>query len=308
MIDSAGDIMMRNAAFEHVRKQSEIYRILSSKELDAGFRFEGIRIPLYNPRQGIFKPQKMRFLLSIKTVIPSAGGHIWYSDQLEAHRQIYEGKEMVDYAFMGKDPNAAPNLWLRAAYENEVPVIYFLGVTPGRYQAIFPVFISGWDADALKASVTFSLPDKDELVPPENALERRYALHGVKKRLHQNTFREAIIAAYRGRCALTGLPEQRLLDAAHIISDKNEQFGQPVISNGLPLSKTHHAAFDAHLIGIDPDYRLHVSNRLLDQNDGPMLESLKQLNGMTLHLPRRIKDRPDRDRLSMRFDQFKAVS
>lgn len=35
--------------------------------------------------------------------------------------------------------------------------------------------------------------------------------------------------------------------------------GQPIVRNGIPLSKIHHAAFDAHLIGIDPDYRLHVS-------------------------------------------------
>ena len=55
--------------------------------------------------------------------------------------------------------------------------------------------------------------------------------------------------------------------------------GQPVVPNGLPLSKIHHAAFDAHLIGIDPDYRLHVSGRLLDLHDGPMLEALKQLDG-----------------------------
>jgi putative restriction endonuclease len=56
-----------------------------------------------------------------------------------------------------------------------------------------------------------------------------------------------------------------LLDAAHIVADKDEQFGQPVVRNGIPLSKIHHAAFDAHLIGIDPDYRLHVSERLLGQ-------------------------------------------
>jgi hypothetical protein len=37
--------------------------------------------------------------------------------------------------------------------------------------------------------------------------------------------------------------------------------GQPVVPNGIPLSKIHHAAFDVHLIGIDPDYRLHVSKR-----------------------------------------------
>ncbi|SFO12170.1 hypothetical protein [Nitrosospira briensis] len=47
---------------------------------------------------------------------------------------------------------------------------------------------------------------------------------------------------------------------------------------GIPLSKIHHAAFDAHLININPDYRLHVSERLLAQKDGPMLAALKRLD------------------------------
>jgi hypothetical protein len=64
--------------------------------------------------------------------------------------------------------------------------------------------------------------------------------------------------------------------------------GQPVVPNGIPLSKIHHAAFDAHLIGIDPDYRLHVSERLLMQKDGPMLQALKWLNGGTIHRPKRV--------------------
>jgi putative restriction endonuclease len=48
------------------------------------------------------------------------------------------------------------------------------------------------------------------------------------------------------------LPEPILLDAAHIVEDKDERLGQPIVPNGIPLSKIHHAAFDAHLIGIDP--------------------------------------------------------
>jgi hypothetical protein len=59
----------------------------------------------------------------------------------------------------------------------------------------------------------------------ETALERRYALRAVKQRLHQASFREAVITAYNGRCALSGLPEPLLLDAAHIVADKDEQFG-----------------------------------------------------------------------------------
>ena len=223
------------------------------------------------------------------------------------HRQIFEGDETVDYAFMGQNPEAADNRWLREALEKRIPVIYFLGFAPGRYQAMYPAFISGWDADALKARIAFGVPEQETLAPPVNALERRYALRAVKQRLHQASFREAVITAYNGRCALSGLPEQRLLDAAHIISDRNERLGQPIVPNGLPLSKIHHAAFDAHLIGIDPDYRLHVSDRLLDKKDGPMLEVLKQLEGEAIHLPNRVKDRPDRDRLALRFERFKAV-
>jgi putative restriction endonuclease len=139
-------------------------------------------------------------------------------------------------------------------------------------------------------------------------LERCYALHPAKRRLHQSSFREAIIHAYGGRCAVSGLPEPLLLDAAHIVPDKHEELGQPVIPNGLPLSKIHHAAFDSHLIGIDPDYRLHVSERLLEQEDGPLLESLKRLEGSTIHTPSRLLDQPDRDRLALRFESFKAAA
>ena len=51
-----------------------------------------------------------------------------------------------------------------------------------------------------------------------------------------------MLAAYGGRCAISHLPEPRLLDAAHIVTDAHEQLGQPVVSNGLPLTKIHHVA------------------------------------------------------------------
>jgi putative restriction endonuclease len=308
MNEADRDTVMRMAAFEHVRRLSEVRDHLTANELTPGFMFGGERIPLVNPQRGIFKPQQMRFLLSIKTVFPKPGGKVWYDDQREVHRQIFEGDETIDYAFMGQDPDAADNRWLREAFKNRIPIVYFLGIAPGRYQAILPAFISGWDPKALKARVAFGVPEQEVSVPPETALERRYALRIVKQRLHQASFREAVISAYNGRCAVSGLPEPLLLDAAHILADKHELLGQPVIPNGVPLSKIHHAAFDAHLIGIDPDYGLHVSQRLLEQKDGPMLEALKRLNGGKIHLPSRSKDCPDRDRLALRFERFKAAA
>jgi hypothetical protein len=42
-------------------------------------------------------------------------------------------------------------------------------------------------------------------------------------------------------------------------------------------------AFDAHLIGIDPDYRIHVSDRLLEIRDGPFIElGLKGIAGTSM--------------------------
>jgi putative restriction endonuclease len=65
-----------------------------------------------------------------------------------------------------------------------VRFIYFLGIAPGRYQAMLPTFISGWDGKALKARVAFGAPDQETFAPPETALERRYALRAVNAHQH----------------------------------------------------------------------------------------------------------------------------
>lgn len=302
----ADDSALRNAAFREVRRLADVNGDLTSKDLRAGFQFEGQRIPLINPQRGIFKPTQMRQLLSIRTVFPRPGARVWYDDQRQVHRQIYDGDEAVDYAFMGQNADAAENRWLREAMQDAVPFIYFLGIAPGTYRALIPSFVIDWNPSTLKARIAFRAEEEAELGVPQTPVERRYALRQVQQRLHQATFREAVITAYRGRCALSGLREPVLLDAAHIIEDKHERLGQPVVQNGIPLAKTHHAAFDAHLIGIDADFEIHVSDRILKQKDGPTLEALKRLNESRIILPSRGVDRPDRDRLAQRFEQFKA--
>lgn len=283
-------------------------RALTSEDLAAGFLFEGVRVPFVNPQRGIFKPRTMQHLLSIRTVFPRSGAKIWYDDQRTVHRQIHAGDELVDYAFMGQDPEAADNRWLREAMLAQVPIIYFLGVAPGRYAAIFPTYIVDWSAAELKARVAFAAPASTFAAPsPPSAPERRYALRLVSQRLHQATFREAVLSAYGGRCAISRLPEPRLLDAAHIMPDVHQDLGQPIVPNGLPLSKVHHAAFDANLIGIDPDGIIHVSDELLSINDGPMLEQgIKAMAGRTVLSPTRAADYPARDRLAARFELFRA--
>src|SRR5688572_25999676 len=140
---------------------------LTSRDLRAGFEFNGQRIPLINPQRGIFKPRQLEYLLSIRTVYPRSGARIWYDDQREVHQQIYAGDEAVDYAFMGNDPDAAENVWLREARDRRVPIVYFLGVAPGRYQAFLPTVVFEWNREKLKARITFGIPGAQVLDMPE---------------------------------------------------------------------------------------------------------------------------------------------
>lgn len=301
------DTSMRLEAFAEIKRLSQTNPALTSKQIAEGFLFHGQRIPFVNPQRGIFKPKQMRHLLSIRTVIKAHGRKVWYDDQREVHQQIFNGDEAIDYSFMGADPDAPDNRWLRDAMELQIPIIYFLGTSPGLYEAIIPTFVVGFDPTSLKAKIAFSESEAANTAP-QSVAERRYALRVVKQRLHQASFREMVINAYDGRCAISGLPEPLLLDAAHIIDDGHERLGQPTIKNGIPLSKIHHAAFDAHLIGVDPDFKIHVSEKLLNLRDGPTLEALRRFNGEKLREPMRASDLPDRDRLALRFERFKAAA
>jgi putative restriction endonuclease len=293
------DAAKRLAAFDHVRRLTARNGVLESAIIKAGFVYGGERVPQINPPRGIFKPRSLPFLLSTRTVIPRAGARLWYDDQTQAHRQIYQGDDVLDYAFMGNDPGAPENQWLREARERQVPVIYFLGVSPGWYHALLPTFIVDWSPQSLSAKIAFGEARGTDIpVATPEAPERRYVLRQVKQRSHQAPFREGVLAAYGDRCAISNLPGHRLIDAAHIMADGHEELGQAVIRNGVALSKIHQGAYDANLIGANPDGRVHVSERVLDMHDGPLLDQgLKAFAGRLIRPPRREVDRPDRDRL-----------
>ena len=128
------------------------------------------------------------------------------------------------------------------------------------------------------------------------------------RRVHQKGFREIVLKAYKSKCALCSLKHSELLDAAHIIGDK-EDYGEPVIQNGLSLCKIHHSAYDQNILGINPDFKIKVRRDILEEVDGPMLKyGLQSLDNKNLILPIHRNDWPDRDRLDIRYSEFlKAV-
>ena len=132
---------------------------------------------------------------------------------------------------------------------------------------------------------------------------RQYAERLTKLRLHQPVFRARVLSAYDRACSICRLKHVDLLDAAHILADA--EGGQPVVPNGLALCKIHHAAYDRHIVGIRSDYVVEVRPDVLLEVDGPMLRhGLQDVQGWTLELPKRRKDRPDRDLLARRYSTF----
>jgi putative restriction endonuclease len=96
------------------------------------------------------------------------------------------------------------------------------------------------------------------------------------------------------------------LEAAHILAD-SEPEGEPLVSNGLALCKLHHAAFDANIIGIRPDYQVEIRLGVLKEIDGPMLlHGLQGFHGSALVVPRRDSWKPDRRLLEERYERFRA--
>ncbi len=264
--------------------------------LDAGFPFRGNRVAFLSPQKGIFRAASQRgpAALSINTSANSP-----YDD--------FAMDSGFHYAYRSGAIDQPDNRALRAAHDLGVPVVYFVATRPGHYEPIYPCFVTADDPTARTVVVApgrrIGPPDELEAVVIADDLERRYAVRAMRARLHQRRFRGRVLVAYSDACAICRLKEVRLLDAAHIAADALVD-GEPAVSNGLSLCSIHHRAFDQDLVGVSPDYVVHVSRRLLEEDDGPMLDLLKTFHQKEIILPSRNAWRPDRSQLAARFESF----
>ena len=268
--------------------------------LDEGFPFRGRRVPFLTPYKGIYRAAVQRgpAALSINTSFDSP-----YQDKET------EGGFLYDYRAGSIDQ--PDNRSLREAYTLQAPIVYFVGTRPGRYRPEYPCFVAEDQPAERRVLVApgrmVGAMDEREPVALEDPIERRYAVREVSVRLHQVRFRGRVLPAYRHHCTVCRLKEERLLDAAHIISDV-EAAGVAAVSNGLALCSIHHRAFDQDLVGISPDYFVHVSDKLLADEDGPMLDVLKGFDGAHIEAPKRKSWQPDRELLAIRFERFQTAA
>ena len=295
---------LRMAAAQAVSRLSDLYQgAVPWRAISQGFRFRGRHVHFASRVIGIFKPRDMDEVLSIKTTIPRAGHPPRYVDQMQAHAA--EGA--LAYDMQDRDPSHPNNLLLRQAYRERIPLIYLQGIVPGLYCPHFPVYVTDWDPGMGTTRIAMGLPctDRKDLVLPA-AEQRSYTYRLLQKRVFQAKFRNDLLEAYGERCALTGLARPELIAAAHILPPAEGE--ESVASDGLCMSRLHHTAFNAHLIGVDPEGQIHVAQRLREAWANPFLQTgFHDLAGKRIALPRDPVLHPDANKLERRFAQFQAL-
>jgi putative restriction endonuclease len=293
----------RASALEWLRKTTMDGELAVSRgQLANDFQIAGARFPLIDRGRGIRKPAGWPAALSINTSFPKSGQPRPYDD--------VEGPDGLHRYKLRRDENGlAENEGLRAAMQLRLPLMWFYGVAPSLFQAIFPVYLVAEEVEESQFVLALT-PDQASVTPGSLVEEtlRRYLISQTRQRLHQPVFASQIMIAYETQCAVCLLAHRELLDAAHIIPD-SEPDGEPVVRNGLALCKIHHAAYDRNFLGIRPDYTIEIHHRLLDEIDGPMLRhGLQGHHGLALaRLPKRRADRPDPERLIRRYRLFQAA-
>lgn len=264
------------------------------------FEFKGQRVPLIDRQRGIRKPRFLDAALSIITVYRPEGAVRPYEDGTGS-----DG--LIRYKWRGTDPQHPENRALRNAMKDRLPLIWFVGVGPGLFLPVFPVFVAGEEPRfhqfALAVDEVFGLAEPDT---PLEAHMKRYVERMTRQRLHQPVFRTTVLRAYSNRCAVCSLGHSSLLDAAHIVADSEEQ-GEASVRNGLALCKLHHSAYDRRYMGIRPDLVVEVRPEIMSEVDGPTLEhGLKRRHGQRLMvLPTVRRERPSPELLEMTYSRFR---
>ncbi|MEU4841924.1 HNH endonuclease [Nocardia testacea] len=290
-MDVSAETILRQAIFDHLEEMVRDTGVVTREQLSR-FTVDGEVHRLIDHSRGIRNPATMHGTLSI------------LSDPKGRYADEDVSESLFAYAYR-EGSTAGDNKKLRRAYELRLPFILLRKIEPGLFVPIFPVYAVADDPANRRFLIALdemllSVDDPLHLHP----LEKKYAEKITKQRLHQPEFRGRVLHAYAGQCTVCRLKHGPLLDAAHIISD-SKPHGSAEVSNGLSLCKIHHASYDRNYLGISPDYRVTINRNLLEEEDGPMLKhGLQEMHGRSIAIPQRPADRPSRDRLAERYDEF----
>ncbi len=132
-------------------------------------------------------------------------------------------------------------------------------------------------ADERSARAEFDAVSADEALPINDEDARKRTLRQIAARQGQSGFRNRLISAYGGRCAVTGCDVTYVLEAAHLHPYRGPHTNG--VTNGLLLRADIHTLLDYKLWAPDPITRaISISKSLVDTPYG-------DLSGKTISEP-----------------------
>ena len=225
---------------------------------------------------------------------------LWLYRQIPFNRVASRHPLIQAYApLIGRNPNAVKmKIGNLGALDPELRARGIVGLagTSKTDALIWDRYAADWEALALRAETLLAAAreqplDVAALTPAEQRTlppgREREAL--VRLRVGQQLFRGAVLAAYDGRCCLTGLAAPDLLTASHIVPWATDPTQRLNPANGLLLNALHDRAFDRGYLTVDPDdgLRVVVSARVgrLPDADAAPHDLLLRDHGQPIRLP-----------------------
>jgi putative restriction endonuclease len=274
---------------------------------------------LAHPRRGIYKPADLKYALSIMITgrgqYPgdridrrSEGGWsiVYHQEDSEPGKEVYTNRGLIE-CLMHRVPVGVILGRQQANAQGEQFEILGIGVPIDWRDEYFTIESLGLAGSRASRPVSESLitPLAEELgqevfsdsqLPPNDYEARRRILRKVVARRGQSTFREALIGAYSGRCAVTGCDVISVLEAAHLRPYRGPNSN--TLLNGLLLRADIHTLVDLSLLAFDPDQRTVVISPLVQ---GSHYEYLSDVH---LAEPKNRSQRPSRDALDSLWQRF----
>jgi len=167
---------------------------------------------------------------------------------------------------------------------------------------IFEEFKNDWGALSIQAEeiTGLNLFDAD----PINGAKPLSSLTNHRKvSRERHCFRASVFAAYNNVCCISGVKIPGLLVASHIkpYSKCRTSTERTEPGNGLLLNTFYDKAFDAGLITVTPNYKIHISKEIKDESEFTKTWLL-DLQGKEIFLPDRFY--PEKDYLEFHNDRI----
>lgn len=132
-----------------------------------------------------------------------------------------------------------------------------------------------------EATIIAEDADKSPYDPNNVEDTREKTMRAIKARRGQKQFRDSLINAYDGKCAISGCEVLDVLEAAHIDPYRGE--ASNAVTNGILLRADLHTLFDCKLIRIDPKTMTVIVDEKLSGSTYAAYDGLKIILPVAAH-------------------------